>query len=68
MFSNLDSISEHPAYVLGRTIFYDDKTIVSPSSWVFKVHAVMKPLNLRLASVLSKLLIRRPSILDIRLC
>ena len=68
MFYRLYFMSEHPECVSGRTIFKITKNIISPSSWVLKVYADLKALNLRLASVVKYFLIHRPSILDLRFC
>ena len=66
MFYRLYFMSEHPACVSGRTIFKITKNIIAPSSWVLKVYADLKALNLRLASVVKEFLIHRPSTFDLR--
>ena len=68
MVSSLYFMSEHPERVLGRTIFTMTKNIEDPSSCPSKVYAVLKDLNLRLALVVTDLLIHIPIILDLRRC
>ena len=66
MFSSLDLMSENPERVSGLAIFSMTNNISYPSSWVLKVYADLKSLNLSFASVVRELLIHRPSILDLR--
>ena len=68
MFSILDLMSEHTAFVSGCKLFIMTQNIVAPSSWVLKLYADMKSLSFQLASVFIGLLIHIHSILDIRRC
>ena len=46
IFSILDLISKHPVRVSGRTIFTIVKNITDTSTWVLKLYADLKYLNL----------------------